>query len=118
MYSAYVEFSKPINSYCEARSYNFGMGSSPIAGGATGKAQLHDFQFTKDIDSLSPSLFQHVCAGTVFGTVWFEIYRNDEEDPYVTYTMSNVVISSLHTAGNVEHVGLNFKAMIADYAGR
>ena len=118
MVTAYVEFSTPIDDYCEAKAFHFGMASSPFAGGATGKAQPNDFQFTKNVDSLSPSLFQQVCSGRVFDTVWFEMYRGDDENPYVTYTMSSVVISTLHTAGNIEHVGLNFKAVKVAWAGR
>ena len=45
------------------------MGDRYLAGVGRLNAQLHDFQFTKDRDSLSQAMMAHCLAGTVFDTV-------------------------------------------------
>ena len=119
-YEVYVEFSKPVNDYCEASSYSLGtsMAGGYRAGGGSLKAQLNGFQFTKDRDSLSQAMMMHCAAGTVFDTVWVEIYKAGDSDVYLTYTLSGVIIASLNSGGSGESVGLNCRSMKGDYAGR
>lgn len=117
----YVEFGKPIDDYVEANSYSFGVASSGsgIAGGGAGRAQRNDFQFTKDRDYLSSVIMGHLVAGTVFGTVWVELYRDAYSDVYITYTLSNVTITSFNSSSGItESVGLNFKTAKSAYFGR
>ena len=114
----YVEFSGPVDDYCEATSYSIGMNSSSLAGGTARTAQGSGVQFTKQRDSLSHALLQHCVAGTVFGTVWVELYRDADSDVYITYTLRDVVISSLSSRENRESVGLNYRTSKADYFGR
>jgi type VI protein secretion system component Hcp len=94
------------------------MGASGLAGGGSLTAQLNGMQFTKGRDSLSNALVQHCAAGTVFDTVWVELCKDTDSDPYLTYTLSSVVISSVNSGGNGESVGLNYKSAKGDYAGR
>jgi type VI protein secretion system component Hcp len=115
---AYVEFSGPVDDYCEATSYSFGVNSSGLAGGTGRTAQGAGVQFTKQHDSLSHALLQHLVAGTVFGTVWVELYRDADSDVYITYTLRDVVISSLNSRGDRESVSLNYRTSKADYFGR
>src|ERR1035441_10838042 len=101
---AYVEFSKPVDDYFAATSFSVGtgMGSGGLAGGGSLRAQLHDMQFTKGRDSLSDALMQHCAAGTVFDTVWVELCEDADSDPYITYTLSGVVIGSVSSGGSGE----------------
>lgn len=114
----YVEFSGPVDDYCEATSFSIGMNSSGFAGGTARTAQRSEVQFTKDRDSLSHALMQHSAAGTVFGTVWVELYQDADSDVYITYTMRDVVISSMSSRDNRESVGLNYRTSKANYFGR
>ena len=119
-YEISVEFSKPVDDYCEATSYSLGTGmsNSYLAGGGSLRAQLHGFQFTKDRDSLSPAILTHCAAGTIFDTVWIEIYKAGASDVYLTYTLSGVAISSVQSGGKSESIGLDCRSMKGDYAGR
>jgi type VI protein secretion system component Hcp len=119
-YEVFVEFSKPVDDYCEASSYSLGtpMAGHYLAGGGHLNAQLHGFQFTKDRDSLSQAMMAHCLAGTVFDTVWVEIYQAGVSDVYLTYTLSGVVIAAINSGGSGESVGLNWQSMKSAYAGR
>ena len=80
-----------------------------LAGVGRLNAQLHDFQFTKDRDSLSQAMMAHCLAGIVFDTVWVEIYQAGASEVYVTYTLSGVVIAAIDLGGSRESVGLNYR---------
>jgi type VI protein secretion system component Hcp len=117
---AYVEFGKPVDDYFAATSYSVGtgVGSSGLAGGGSVTAQLHGMQFTKNRDSLSDAIVRHCAAGTVFDTVWVELCRDADSEVYLTYTLGGVQISSVHSGGSGESVGLDYKTSTAVYAGR
>jgi type VI protein secretion system component Hcp len=114
----FVEFSKPVDDSFQATSISFGMDSARMAGGASLTAQRNSVQLTKDRDSLSSALMLHCAVGTVFDTVWVELYQDADSDVYLTYTLSGVVIGSLQSGGNSESLGLNCQTMKGDYAGR
>ena len=117
---AYVEFSKPVDDYFAATSYSIGtpVGSSYLAGGGSITAQRHGMQFTKARDSLSDAVLRHCAAGTVFDTVWVELCRDADSDPWMTYTLSGVQISAVSSGGAGESVSLDYKNSSAVYAGR
>ena len=119
-YQVFVEFSKPVDDFCEATSYSLGtpMAGSYLAGSGNLKAQLYSFQFTKDRDSLSQAMMAHCAAGTVFDTVCVEIYQAGSSDVYITYTLSGVVIAAINSGGSGESVGLNWQSMKSAYAGQ
>jgi type VI secretion system secreted protein Hcp len=118
MYLAYVDFGKPIDDYCEATSYGFGMSHGGLlAGGATGKVQFYDMHFTKGRDSLSPAIMQHCAAGIRFSRVSVELYRDADSDVYMIYNLSDVIIASWQSSGKGESVGLNYKSMKQTYFG-
>ena len=114
-YQCFVEFDSPISNYCEAISYSFGYQGSPAAGGARSQASVNGLNFTKGRDSLSPQLMQYCATGTRFATVWVEIYRDDENDPYLTYELSDATINSFQLNGERDAVGLNYKTMKYSY---
>jgi type VI protein secretion system component Hcp len=94
------------------------MGASGLAGGGSITAQLHGMQLDKGRDSLSAALVQHCAAGTVFDNVLVELCKDADSDAFLTYTLSSVVIGSVHSSGNGESVGLNYASAKGDYAGR
>ena len=114
----YVEFGKPMDDYCEASSYSFGVAPSSFLAGTNRQASMHDLTFTKAYDSMSPKIWQASVAGTVFETVWVEFYKDEYSDPYGIYTLRNVIVSSVSTHGSTDTVGLNFTTMKSDYIGR
>lgn len=116
----FVEFSKPISDYCEAKSYSFGFhpSSSPYAGGARNNAQLHNVYFTKGRDSLSGGFMQACAAGTRFADVSIELYRDADSDVYMVYALKDVIIASFNSsAKGEESVGLDYKTMKQSYFG-
>ncbi len=111
----FVEFGKPIGDYCEATSASFGAGSSPIAGGASRRAQANDLFFTKNHDNLSAALIQNCAIGTVFKTVTVELYKNAESGLYVMYTLTDSIISSFQSNTHGESIGVNYGNMSSKY---
>jgi type VI secretion system secreted protein Hcp len=72
-------------------------------GSGTGKAQIHDFQLTKPIDSASPKLFQYCCNGKHIdtGKITFRKSSGDDSSPleYLTYDLQEVYITSVNDGG-------------------
>lgn len=114
--SVYVEFSKPIDDYTEVSSLSFGMAAGTLAG--TGRqASAHDVNFSMNVDSMSRKIWQACMNGTTFSAVWVEFYKNDDSDePYIVYTLSDVLVLSVSTHGTTMNVGLNFTKAKAKYA--
>ena len=118
----FVEFGSPIDSYFEAKSFSLGSFNSGgnAAGGAAPRAQIHGMNFTKNRDSLSEALFRACVSGTNFDTVWVELYRSaSSEVAYITYTLSNVAVSSFQVdSRGTESVALDFGSIEYAYYGR
>ncbi len=95
----WVEFSSPIGKYFEALSASSGTGFSPAAGGVRRKAQAGDFQVSKYTDELSPKLLRHTALGTVFDLVAIELYSDKTNILYLTYKLTNVLITSFQAIG-------------------
>ena len=81
----------------------------------SGKPNHQDFTVTKYLDLASPKLNEGCCKGDNFAEVLITIARNDKGAvlPLITYTMKNVVISSISVGGGggdkpVETVTLNY----------
>ncbi len=113
--SVYVEFSGPIDDYCEVSSLSFGMQAS-VVGNAGRSAQRHDVSFAKKADSLSSAIWRACALGTSFDTVWVEYYRG--EDIYSVYTLSDVLVSSCSVHGSTEHISLDYKSLTTKFFGR
>ncbi len=73
--------------------------TASTAGGATAERCEHgDMIFTKDIDVVSPLLYQHASGGTTFDEVTVDFMRADGEGNRVKYLeikMKYVIISSV-----------------------
>ncbi|CAB3639812.1 Hcp family type VI secretion system effector [Trinickia soli] len=73
---------------------------SGTAGGATTERCEHaDMAFSKDLDVVSPLLYQHASGGTTFDEVTVDFMRSDGEGNRVKYLeikMKYVIISSVN----------------------
>ncbi|HEU4388682.1 MAG TPA: type VI secretion system tube protein Hcp [Blastocatellia bacterium] len=81
----------------------------------SGKPNHQDFTVTKYMDAASPLLNQACCKGDNLPQVKLIVARNDSGKvlPFMTYTLKNVVISSVSIGGGsgdkpVETVTLNY----------
>src|SRR5215470_5854338 len=95
MLNAYVEFTAPIDDYCEALSVTLGMRSSPAAGGLGRSAQAHDISFSATHCSVTTKLFNHCLQGTKFAKVWVEYYRTSDDSLYLYYELLDVYVTSV-----------------------
>jgi type VI secretion system secreted protein Hcp len=62
-----------------------------------GSRRITAFNLTKDIDKLTPTLYQYCCNGTKLPKVTIVLYKIKEamEVPYFNYTLENVRIVSV-----------------------
>lgn len=62
-----------------------------------GSRRLTAFTLTKDIDKLTPTLYQYCCNGTLLPKVTIVLYKIKDamEVPYFNYTLENVRIVSV-----------------------
>ncbi|MEC4511842.1 type VI secretion system tube protein Hcp, partial [Klebsiella pneumoniae] len=72
--------------------------TASTAGGHTAERCEHsDMRFTKDIDVVSPLLYQHASGGTTFDEVTIDFMRSDGEGNRIKYLeikLKYVIISS------------------------
>lgn len=92
--------------------------TASTAGGHTAERCEHDeMVFVKDIDVVSPQLYQQCSGGTTFDTVMVEFLRADGDGKRVKYlelTLKNVIVSSI--APSVEGEGLPQETLSLKYA--
>ena len=94
-----------------------------LSGSGSGKASFQDISLTKYIDAASPDLMKSTAKGT-HHTEAKLIVRKAGDTPldYLTYTLKDVIITSLSTGGSggedrlTENVTLNFGAFEMVYA--
>ena len=62
-----------------------------------GSRRITAFSLTKDVDKITPILYQYCCEGTKLPKVLVVLYKIKEasEVPYFNYTMENVTIVSV-----------------------
>ena len=98
-------------------------GSAHVGGGAgSGKVNVQDLSFTKNVDSSSPPLMLSCCNGKHFPEALL-IVRKAGEKPveYIKIKMTEVLITSVSTGGSggedrlTENVTLNFAKVHFDY---
>ena len=102
-----------ISSFSWGTSHAANIGSATSGAGA-GKVALQDLHFTKTVDKASPVLMLACANGKHFPTVTIEM-RKAGGGPYITYILSDVVISSVQASSGgdnpTESVTLNFAHM-------
>jgi type VI secretion system secreted protein Hcp len=97
-------------------------GSAHVGGGTgTGKGQVHDLTFTKQVDRSSPLLFQLCCSGTPMKKGLLTCCKaGGKALEYVKISMETVMVSSVTLGGGAadvisETVTLNFASMNYEY---
>lgn len=107
-------------------SWSWGMdnaASGHVGGGSgAGKVNVHDISFVKYIDRSTPDLMLACAKGTHIPEARLVVRKaGDTPLEYLTITMSDVLITSVHTGGAhgqdrlTENVGLNFGKVKVDY---
>jgi type VI secretion system secreted protein Hcp len=107
-------------------SWSWGESNSGTAGfgggDGAGKVVMQDFHFTKRADKASPSLMLYCATGThVKKAVLSARKAGKEQQTFLTFTLSDVIISSFQTGGSngdvipVEQVSLNFGKIEWEY---
>jgi type VI secretion system secreted protein Hcp len=91
----------------------------------SGKPNHQDFTITKYLDQASPKLNEACCKGENFKSVEVVVARNDKGVvlPLITYTLKNVVLSSVSIGGGggdkpVETVTLNYNHITWDFTSQ
>jgi len=113
--------------WIEVMSYSHGLsqtlaGERSTSGAATaGRVDHQDFSIVKELDTTSPELNLSCCNGTHFGKVTVELCRaTGDKDPYMQYTMEDVLISSVSVGGGgaglpTESVTFNYGKLTWNY---
>jgi type VI secretion system secreted protein Hcp len=74
-------------------------------GGGSGKVQMHDFQFSVPTNKASPKLFVACANGQHINSAVLTVRKaGKQQQEYLTYTFSNVLVSSYVTGGNGDNV--------------
>jgi type VI secretion system secreted protein Hcp len=109
----------------EVLSYSWGetnAGSVSVGGGAAvGKVHIEDFHFTALTSKASPKLMQLCANGKHLATAVFVRRKPGmARQEYLTFTFSNVTVSSYHVGGStddvpIDEVSLAFAKVQMDY---
>ena len=110
----------------ELLSFQFGAtqpGSSGVGGGAgAGKAEMHEFSFSKFFDKSSPKLFEACATGKHDAKLVLTCRKaGGAQQEYLKVTLSEAMISSIVDAGSgssllpAESVTVNFSRIEIEY---
>jgi type VI secretion system secreted protein Hcp len=114
----------------QSHVHNFSFGAAMTASGHTGtgfgsgKAEIGDFNITKQMDSASPTLFQACVSGMHYATVIVTLQKAGGTSAlkFMTYTFTNAYISSISWSGAsgaddvvMEHIAVSFGQVQLDY---
>lgn len=92
-------------------------------GGGAGKVNIQDLSFTKYVDKSSPNLMMACSSGKHYPETTLVVRKagGDSQVEYLTITLKEVLVSSLHTGGSggedrlTENVSLNFASVSVVY---
>ena len=93
----------------------------------TSLATVGDFRVTKHVDASSPYLLVNSCTGKSLGTVVIHAcHSGNASDPYLVYTLSEVILSQYEISGNapestdqlLESLHLNFTQVQMQFVPR
>jgi type VI secretion system secreted protein Hcp len=124
-YQLVIDGLTPAGKAIDVESFSWGATSPVSAGALVGKVRMNDFHFTKKIDQASPLLFKSIATGARHKTAKLKLYKSSaggKPEDYMTYEMSNVVISSIQHAGGggavpSEEVALAYTALTQTFVG-
>ena len=98
------------------------MGTSATGGGGAGKVSMQDFHFTMKINKASPKLMIGCATGKHMKGARLTCRKSGgKQQEYMTWTLSDVLVSSYQTAGSqdnavpVEQFSLNFAKIEFEY---
>jgi type VI secretion system secreted protein Hcp len=92
--------------WIEVNSWSWGLsqsggGATAGSGGRAGKVSVSDLSIMKRMDKSSPLLMRACCTGQHIKQVKVELCRSTGDKlPYMTYVMSDVLVTSLQPAGS------------------
>jgi type VI secretion system secreted protein Hcp len=75
------------------------LGGAGGGGASAGKVDIAPLTITKQVDSSSPQLFLHACSGKHVPGVVLEVANTTNQQPYLRYTLGDVIVSAVRTAG-------------------
>ncbi|HEY3593896.1 MAG TPA: type VI secretion system tube protein Hcp [Polyangiaceae bacterium] len=99
-------------------------GTSQVGtGGGSGKVQIQDLEFTKNVDRSSPVLLSSLCTGSHFKVALLTVRKAGGKAPveYLKITMTDLIVSKIEhgTEGtanqHTETVWLNFATVKFEY---
>jgi type VI secretion system secreted protein Hcp len=110
----------------DVKAFGFGgknsAGGGAGGGGGAGKVAFSDVTFSKLYDASSPKLLQRLATGQHIPSVTFSFRRPGTTDgaPFLTYKLSDVVVTSYQQGGAkerplLEQVALNFAKVEISY---
>ncbi len=99
------------------------VGSSKSTGAGAGRASFNEFVITKQVDKSSPKLALACATGKHFPKVTITLRKaGGTKQQYLTYTLTNAIISSYQTGGSghnvtpTESLSLNFTKIQFTYS--
>lgn len=105
-YQLVIDGLTPLGTAIQVESFSWGAAnpnSFDGSGSTAGKVSLNEFHFTKKLDQVSPLLYKWIASGPIYKTATLKLYKTSaaggKPQVYMTYEMSNVLISSLQHGG-------------------
>jgi type VI secretion system secreted protein Hcp len=105
-YQLVIDGLTPVGLAIDVESFSWGATNpnSPVAtsGATSGKVALQDFHFTKKVDQASPLIFKAITTGAIYKTATLKLFKASaagKPEVYMTYELSNVLVSSNHHGG-------------------
>jgi type VI secretion system secreted protein Hcp len=97
----------PAGQAISVDGYSWGVENQTTIGSATsgagaGKAKFQDLQIVKKVDEVSTALFKAAATGQHAATGTLKLYKGESKggQPYMTYTLKTVFVSSLSQSGS------------------
>lgn len=93
------------------------------SGGGSGKVNVQDLSFTKNIDTTTTNLIKACCSGSHFKQALLTVRKAGGKAPveYLKITMKDLIVSNISTGGSgggdliTENITLNFAKVTLDY---
>jgi type VI secretion system secreted protein Hcp len=81
-------------------SFGWGIENSPSRHSERGRVEFNDLTITKKLDKSSPKLLLASAEGQRLPSATLTARKDGAQDPYLTVTLSDVLVSSYQTAGS------------------
>ena len=105
---AFMEFGKPLEDSCDLESMSVGMSVQLPARGLLRRVQRHDVSIVKQSDDVTTELLGYLTSGREIDEAAIEVYRDeDSAAPSLVYLLKKIQVTSIHSMGGHDHVGLN-----------